>query len=326
MGALPWPGLRLHRPESPLAASRSVPAGVSRSAAPRHRPGLWPLLKGPGPRGPSPAAPEPALRAWLQRHRREAEAAGGVALQARAAALLHLRVGESAAGAVLAAQGHVPQRDALLAAAAALMLHRVRLRGEPVGGARSAPPREAPPREAPPSGSPASAGLLNHRYWDPSGVLSKQKSVIPNRLRATVPRPQPSPLLAPGPSSPFLGDFPRPPAGGPRCTFPSTAPQEPSVRGGGWRRGSRPGKWWPRGVGRGRAHVHGGGVPAVAPAVGEANGPGGAATLQPEDLKLVVHRAGRPWGGSGGVQRSALARGRREFMSLPRQSSPLTVG
>ena len=62
----------------------------------------------------------------------------------------------------------------------------------------------------------------------------------------------------------------------------------------------------PRG-GVGRAHVRGGGVPAVAPAVGEAHGPGGAAALLPEDLKLVVHRTGRPWGGSGGVQRSAVA-------------------
>ena len=110
------------------------------------------------------------------------------------------------------------------------------------------------------------------------------------------------PLLARGPSSPFPGTgggFPRLPAGGPRCTFPSTAPQEPSVRGGGWGRGSRPGRWWPRGVGWGRAHVRGGGVPTVAPAVGEAHGPGGAAALLPEDLKLVVHRTGRPWGGSG---------------------------
>ena len=46
-------------------------------------------------------------------------AAGGVAMQALAAALLRPRVGEGAAGAVLAVQGHVPQREAQLAAAAA---------------------------------------------------------------------------------------------------------------------------------------------------------------------------------------------------------------
>lgn len=160
-GCFPSPGLRFHRPRRPLAANRSVPVGLLRSAAARPRPGLWPLRQGPGPRGPSHAAPEPALRAWLQRHRREAEAAGRVALQALAAALLHLRVGEGAAGAVLAVQGHVPQREAQLAAAATPVLHRVRLRGEPVGGARSALPRETPPRPRPrgpaPRG-PASAG------------------------------------------------------------------------------------------------------------------------------------------------------------------------
>lgn len=148
-GCFPSPGLRFHRPRRPLAANRSVPVGLLRSAAARPRPGLWPLRQGPGPRGPSHAAPEPALRAWLQRHRREAEAAGRVALQALAAALLHLRVGEGAAGAVLAVQGHVPQREAQLAAAATPVFHRVRLRGEPVGGARSALPRETPPRPRP---------------------------------------------------------------------------------------------------------------------------------------------------------------------------------
>lgn len=166
-GCFPGPGLRFHRPWRPLAANRSVSAGLLRSAAARPKPGLWPLLQGPGPRGPSPAAPEPALRAWLQRHRREGKAPGGVALQVLAAALLHLRVGEGAARAVLAAQGHVPQRDAQLAAAAAPVLDRVRLRGEPVGGARSAAParpRPARPRlpspapRGPASCGPASAG------------------------------------------------------------------------------------------------------------------------------------------------------------------------
>lgn len=153
-GGFPGPGLRFHRPWRPLAANRSVPAGLLRSATA----GPWPLLQGPDPRGPSPTAPEPALRAWLQRHRREGKAPGGVALQVLAAALLHLRVGEGAARAVLAVQGHVPQRDAQLAAAAAPVLHRVRLRGEPVGGARSAAPRETPPPCAPPLETPPPQG------------------------------------------------------------------------------------------------------------------------------------------------------------------------
>lgn len=83
-------------------------------------------------------------------------------------------------------------------------------------------------------------------------------------------------------------------------------------------------------LGESGTHVHGGGVPTVAPAIGEAHGPHGAAASLPEDPKLVVHGAGRPWGGTReAAQRSALARRplppATSCVPRPWQTRPLTV-
>lgn len=96
---------------------------------------------GPGPHPPARALD---LLALLLVTLRVAWGAVGATALPHAAALLHLGVAEGPAGAVRAAQGHVPQGHPQLLAALTAVLYRVGLQRVPVGGACSAPGASAP--------------------------------------------------------------------------------------------------------------------------------------------------------------------------------------
>ena len=165
--------------------------------------------------------------------------------------------------------------------------------------------------------------------------------MIPKRLRATVPGPQPSPLLARGPSSPF-------PGWGTSRGSPRAGPDAPSR--------ALPGRSLLSGVGGGGgAHAHRGGVPAGWGVGAHAQGGGGPAGWGgagsrtrrwcprscPGSRRGARARgscspaAGGPEAG-GAPHRSTLGRvrgcaevsrgrGRRESAPPPRQSRSLTV-
>lgn len=264
-----------------------------------------------GCRQQSPSAPAPGALAL-----REAVAHRGVAPQAHAAALLHLAVAEGLAGAVGTEQGHVPWRSPQPLAAAAPGLHGTGLQGVPAGGAaqrRGPRPAANSPRHpgcelhelhTARSQPPAQAARPAPNSWpshasrvvrEPGGTQvgcrrprqiakgASETSVIPNGTRALVPAPRPCPSGAGVvcAASPPTLPVPPPPTG------PQRAPREPSAGAQG--------------------HVHGGAVPTVAPAVGQAHGPGGAAVPQPDDLVLVIDGAGGHWGHAGGARGSAPA-------------------
>lgn len=130
----PGSGPRLPALEAGLQGRRAFCPGRSRRS-------------GSGQQGPS--APAPGVLAL-----REAEAPRGVALQAHAAALLHLAVAEGPAGAVGTEQGHVPRRSPQPLAAPAPVLHGIGLQGVPAGGAAQ---RQGP---RPPANSPRLAAEL----------------------------------------------------------------------------------------------------------------------------------------------------------------------
>ena len=150
--------------------------------------------------------------------------------------------------------------------------------------------------------------------------------MIPKRLRATVPGPQPSPLLARGPSSPF-------PGWGTSRGSPRAGPVAPSR--------ALPGRSLLSGVGGGGgAHAQGGGGPAGWGGAGSRtrrwcprSGPGSRRGARARGSCSPA--AGGPEAG-GAPHRSTLGRvrgcaevsrgrGRRESAPPPRQSRSLTV-